>query len=91
MNDKANLQLHAVMGVLLLGSLILDQQEVAFWNTGQISMITLALAMVWLGRYALEGFQRRDAQIKVVWSRLSAVEERCDDLERAERSRQGPI
>ena len=91
MNTKVNVQLHLLMAALLLGSVVLDQREVEFWKTGQIGIITLALALVWLGRYAMEGFQNRDAMIKVLHNRLKAVEERCDELERESRSRRAPI
>lgn len=90
MNDSDR-NFHLVMSLLLLVSLGVDQQEFAWWRTGSVSMVSLGLALVWLGRYAIEGFRRRDAQVKVLRNRLSDVEERIDELEREARARRGPF
>jgi hypothetical protein len=54
-------------------------------------MISLVLAMAWIGRSALEGFRRRDARVKILENRLAAVEERVDELEREARARRAPL
>jgi hypothetical protein len=91
MKDPGDRNLHLVMGVLLAVSLIVDQQEFEAWRAGTVSMVTLAIAVVWMGRFAWEGFRRRDAGSKVLRNRLAAVEERVDELERDARQRRSPF
>jgi hypothetical protein len=54
-------------------------------------MVTLVIAVVWMARFSWEGFKRRDAETKVLRNRLTAVEERVDELERTARQRRGPF
>ena len=91
MKEAGDRNLHIVMGALLAVSLIVDKQEFEAWRAGHVSMVTLAIAVVWMGRFAWEGFKRRDAQAKVLRNRVSAVEERIDELERDARQRRGPF
>lgn len=91
MKDAGDRNLHIVMGALLAVSLIVDQQEFTAWRPGHVSMVTLVIAVVWMARFSWEGFKRRDAETKVLRNRLTAVEERADELERAARQRRGPF
>jgi hypothetical protein len=91
MQDQGERNFHRLMGGLLLVSLVIDQQEFETWRAGQVSMISLVLAMAWIGRSALEGFRRRDARVKILENRLAAVEERVDELEREARARRAPL
>jgi len=89
--NNSDRNFHLVISLLLLVSLGVDQQEFAWWRAGNVSMVSLGLAMVWFGRYAIQGFGRRDALVKVLRNRLSAVEERVDELERETRARRAPF
>ena len=91
MNDAGDRNFHLVMGALLAVSLVVDQQQIAGWRAGDVSMVSLVLAMVWLGRYAMEGFRRREASAKVMQNRLHEIEARLDEFERRERARRGPV
>ena len=91
MEDQQDRNFHLLMATLLLISLAIDQQEFDVWRSGRVSMISLVLSMAWLGRFALEGFRRRDAKTKTLQSRLSTVEERLDELEREARARRSPL
>lgn len=91
MKDPNDRNLHIVMGVFLAVSLIVDQQEFEAWRAGSVSMVTLVIAVVWMARFAWEGFKRHDAAAKVARNRLTAVEERVDELEREAQRRRGPF
>lgn len=91
MTDPGQRTFHLVMALLLMISFAIDQQDLAGWRAGHVSMISLGLAMVWLGRFTMDGFTHRDGHAKVVSNRLSNLEERIDQLERDARSRQGPF
>jgi hypothetical protein len=82
---------HLVMAVLLIASSGIDQQDLAGWRSGRVSVVTLGLALVWLGRYAMDGFSRRDARARILGNRVKDLEERMDDLDRAERARRAPF
>lgn len=87
MNDR---NFHLMMAALLMVSCAIDQQDIG-WRAGQISIVSLGLAMVWMGRYAMDGFQRRDAGATVLRNRVATLEERVDELEREARNRRDPF
>ena len=91
MKDQSDRRFHVVMGVILAISLMVDQQDFEAWRAGQVSMISLALAMVWLGMFAFEGFRRRDAAISTMKARLDELEGRVDELMREAQQRRGPF
>ena len=91
MKDMSDRRFHVVMGVVLAISLMIDQQEFEAWRAGHVSMISLALAMVWLGCFAWEGFRRRDAAISTMKNRVDDMEERVDELMREAKQRRGPF
>lgn len=91
MEDQRDRNFHLLMATLLLISLAIDQQGFDIWRSGRVSMISLVLAMAWLGRFTIEGFRQRDARTKTLQIRLSTVEERVDELEREARARRSPI
>ena len=79
------------MGVVLAISLMVDQQEFLVWRAGHVSMVSLALAMVWIGCFAWEGFRRRDAAISTLKNRVDEIEERVDELVREAQQRHKPF
>ena len=87
MHVRMDRNFHLVMGALVSVSLITDQQQFEAWRAGQVSMVTLVLAMVWIGRFAWDGFRKREAAAEVIRNRLKVVEERLDELERDARAR----
>ena len=89
--DHADRKFHAVMGTLLAFSLVVDQQDYELWRAGQVSMVSLALAMVWMGLFAWEGFRRRDEAARVLRHRLDEMQEQVDELTRDARTRRGPL
>ena len=91
MKDPSDRRFHVVMGVILAISLMVDQQEFEAWRAGHVSMISLALAMVWIGLFAFEGFRRRDAAISTMRHRVDEMEERVDELVREAQQRRGPL
>lgn len=91
LQDPPERTFHLVMFVLLAFSLIADQQELAFWRTGKVGIVSMVFALVWLGRFAMEGFRRRDSELKILRNRIDELEERADELERDARSRRGPL
>ena len=91
MKDMSDRRFHVVMGVVLAISLMIDQQEFEAWRAGHVSMISLALAMVWLACFAWEGFRRRDAAISTMKNRVDEMEERVDELMREAKQRRGPF
>ena len=91
MQQSSDQSFHLVMGALLAVSLVLDQQDFAGWRSGQVSMISLALAMVWMGRYAWDGMRRRDAEVKALRGRLEVAEEQLGELIRDAQTRRRPF
>ena len=87
MNDR---YFHLLMATMLMVSCAIDQQDIG-WRAGQISIVSLGLAMVWIGRFVLDGFQRRDARAQMLRNRVTELEERLDQLEREARDRRGPF
>ena len=91
MKDPGDRKFHVVMGVLLAGSLIVDQQEFEAWRAGHVSMVSLAFAMVWLGCFTWEGLRRRNAAIMMLKNRIDEIDERVDELMREAQQRRGPF
>lgn len=91
MKDPSDRRFHVVMGVILAISLMIDQQELVAWRSGRVSMISLALGMVWLACFTWEGFRRRDVAISTMSNRVAEMEERVDELMREAKERRGPF
>ena len=96
MEDKGQRNLHLLMGGLLLASFILDQKmdAIPFWSPPPISMISLVLAMVWLGQFTLQGHKSHADRIKVMQDRLKRAEHKIDGLEQElteQARRQNPL
>ncbi len=91
MSDPGQRTFHLVMALLLMISLAVDQQELSGWRAGQVSMISLGLAMAWLARYGMDKFNHRESQAKITSNRLADLEERVDQLDRENNSRRGPF
>jgi hypothetical protein len=67
-------RLHAVMGSLFCVSLLFDQQDLAFWRPGQVGMVTLGIAVVWMWRLAMDGQRRQAAQVHALRDRIEGLE-----------------
>ncbi len=91
MSDPGQRNFHLVMALLLMISCAIDQQDLGGWRAGRVGMVSLGLAVAWVGRYAMDGFRQRDATAKVHSNRIATLEERVDQLERESRARQGPF
>ncbi|MHC4512353.1 MAG: hypothetical protein ACYS5W_01505 [Planctomycetota bacterium] len=91
MNGSGDRAFHFVMGGLMLSSLFFDQwsDRAVTWDPPRVSMITLALAMVWTFRTAQLAIRERDQRRKVLEDRLKRAENKIGQLERelAERHR----
>lgn len=91
MEDPGQRNFHLIMTLLVVTSFAVDQQDLGGWRPGHVSMVTLGLAAVWIGRFTLDGFKHRDAAAKTLSNRVADLEERVDELERDARSRRGPF
>ena len=93
MNGSGDRAFHFVMGGLMLGSLFFDQwsDRVAAWDPPRVSMITLAVALVWMFRAAQLALAPRDQRRKVLEDRLERAENKIDQLERELAERQRPL
>jgi uncharacterized membrane protein len=90
MRSLSENQFHVLMALLLIGSLVLDDQAkrlLPTWSAPKVSVITLVLGLVWL---ALAGAHRLRAlhdRIAVLQDRVDRLTHRADAIEDAERSR----
>lgn len=93
MNDRTDRTFHLVMGGLMLTSLFLDQwaERMAAWDPPRVSMITLALAMVWMFRTAQLVLRERDDRRRVLQDRLERAEKKIAQLERELAERHRPL
>ncbi len=93
MNGSGDRAFHFVMGGLMLCSLFFDQwsDRTATWDPPRVSMITLAVALVWMFRTAQLALGERDKRRKVLEDRLERAENKIDQLERELAERQRPM
>ena len=91
MSDPGQRTFHLVMALLVMISLAVDQQALSSWRAGQVSMVSLGLAMAWLARYVMDKLNHREGQAKITSNRLADLEERVDQLDRENNSRRGPF
>ena len=93
MNGSDDRAFHFVMGGLLLTSVVFDHwvERMAAWDPPQVSMITLAIAMVWMFRTARLALHERDQRRRVLEDRLERAENKIDQLEREQAERQHPL
>ena len=91
MNGSGDRAFHFVMGGLMLCSLFFDQwsDRTQAWDPPRVSMITLAVVVVWMFRSALLVLAKRDQRRRVLEDRIERAENKIDQLERelAERNR----
>jgi hypothetical protein len=83
---------HLLMAGLLLTSCFLDpavRSVVPDWNPPRVGMVTLALALVWLGRWLAWRGDRLDDQIRVLKDRAERLERKTAALEDELRARPG--
>ena len=83
-------QFHAVMGVLLVGSLFLDQGARAIlptWNPPEVGLMTLVLGLVWVGLFAAHRVRKCGDRVLVAEDRLERLQRRLDAMEDEERQR----
>ncbi len=77
----------------MLCSLFFDQwsDRTALWDPPRVSMITLAVAMVWMFRTAQLALRGRDDRRRVVEDRLERAENKIAQLERELTERKRPL
>jgi len=91
--DEKNLnQLHLVFGLLFIGSIFLSGQAkkiLPTWNDPEIHLLSLAVALLWLGTVFQRKIKALDDRCKVLKDRMERAESKIDWLERekAEQSR----
>ena len=81
---------HMLMGGLLLGSTFFDRAMQALspaWNPPQISLLTLALGLVWVALFAGYRGRNLEDQLRVLDDRLERAQQRIEahDVELAQR------
>ena len=91
--DRTDRTFHLVMGGLMLTSLFMDQWagRMAAWDPPKVSMITLALVVVWVFRTAQVMLKERDDRRRVLEDRLERAENKIAQLERELAERQRPL
>lgn len=90
MRTLTETQFHTVMGVLLVGSLFLDEGARALlptWNPPQIGLISFVLGLVWVGLFAAHRHTKAAERLLVAEDRLQRLENRLAALEDEERRR----
>lgn len=86
-------QFHAVMGVLLFGSLFLDRiatRIIPTWDAPQVGLIPFALGLVWIGRFAAWRGAKDREPVRVLEDRIQRLERRLNAFEDEERARRRP-
>lgn len=84
------------MGALLLASFFLDQQasDSAMWQSPKVSMVSLVIAMVWLGRLVWNIKVEASQREKVLKDRIERLERKLvifeDDARDQRRPGRGP-
>ncbi len=84
---------HLLMGGLFLSSLVLDpamRSIMPEWKPPAVGFVTLAVGLVWIGRYTWWRTGAHDREVKRLRERLDALEdrlERVEETQRADRAR----
>ncbi len=81
---------HLLLGTLLVLSLLVGRYAHAWfpgWNPPQVDVITLAIGLVWVGRYAAWRGELGEETKKVADDRFTRLERRLDALEDELRAR----
>ena len=92
MRSLAEGQFHAVMAVLVIGSLFLDQgaqKVLPTWTMPRVGFVTFALGLVWLALFAAHRIKNLHARLDVLEDRLERTTRRADALEDEARRRRG--
>lgn len=81
---------HLLMGTLLLGSTFLDRAMRAVspaWDPPQISLLTLALGLIWVALFAAYRGRNLEDRLRVLEDRLERAQNRLEahDVELSER------
>jgi hypothetical protein len=77
-------QFHAVMGFLVLGSLVLDEQVkrvLPAWNAPKVTIVTFALGLVWIALFAAYRLRTLNQEIAGLRERVDRLQRRADALE----------
>jgi hypothetical protein len=92
MRSLAEGQFHAVMAVLVVASLFLDQgasRVIPTWSNPKIGLVTFALGMVWVALFGAHRVRNLQQQLRVLEDRLERTAARADSLEDEARRRRG--
>jgi hypothetical protein len=85
-------QFHVLMAVLVVASLLLDDQAPKLlpgWSMPQIGLVTFVLGIVWVALFAAHRFRNLQSRIEVLEDRLERTQKRADMLEDDARARRG--
>ena len=83
-------QYHALMAVLAVGSLFLDQgmeRALPTWSMPKISLVTFVLGLCWLALFCAFRIRGLHDRIRVLEDRLDRLSQRADGLEDGARRR----
>lgn len=86
-------QFHALMALLAVVSLLLEDQAPRYlptWSMPRIGLITFALGLCWLALFAAHRFRTLQQRIEVLQDRLERTAQRTDLLEDDARRRRKP-
>lgn len=90
MRAQNDLAFHLRMAALLVFSLFVEHLAATHlpgWSSPRIGVITLVLAMAWVGLFAWQHGLSLQARIKALEARLEELAERTDNLEQDHRAR----
>jgi hypothetical protein len=90
MRSQNDLAFHLRMAALLVFSLFVEHLAATHlpgWSSPRIGVITLVLAMAWVGLFAWQHGLLLQARIKSLEARLDDLSERTEGLERDQRAR----
>ena len=85
---------HVLMAVLVIGSTLLDRllhDFVPTWQPPAVSLVTLALGLVWVGLFA--GYRGRNLEdrIRVLEDRLERTQRKVEQLDAEDAERRRPL
>ena len=86
MRDNEERRFHLLMGGIFIASIVFDRaarSALPQWNPPSITLISLVVGLVWVGRYAACRIDQAQDSVRTLRDRLDALE----DWKRAEERR----
>lgn len=93
MKSLSEQSFHVLMAALLAGSCLMDRylpESFSGWNPLSVSVLSLAIGLVWIGRFTTWRLELASEQLRVMRDRLERVERQHSALE-DELRRQGRL